>query len=74
RLGTADSFEQEALAFIGSLEQSPPAEGFDKLRLAGDPEREARVKRERDGIVVDDQTWAEIVASAKKVGLTDLAP
>jgi hydroxycarboxylate dehydrogenase B len=72
RLGTGAAFETEALAFMDWLQQSPPGEGFDKLRIAGDPEREARAKRERDGIVVDDQTWAEIVTAAKKVGLMDL--
>jgi len=72
RLGTGASFEQEAAAFMEWLKQSPPAEGFDAVRIAGDPEREARARRERDGILVDDQTWAEIVAAGKKVGLSDL--
>jgi hydroxycarboxylate dehydrogenase B len=72
RLGTGSSFEQEALAFMDWLKQSPPADGFDAVRIAGEPEREARAKRERDGIVVDDQTWADIIAAGKKVGVTDL--
>jgi hydroxycarboxylate dehydrogenase B len=72
RLGTGASFGQEAAAFVDWLMQSPPGEGFDKLRVAGDPEREARAKRERDGIAVDDQTWADIVKAAKSVGLADL--
>lgn len=72
RLGTGESFEQEAAAFMEWLKESPPAQGFDAVRIAGDPEREARVKRERDGILVDDQTWAEILAAGKKVGLADL--
>ncbi len=72
RLGTGASFEAEALAFMDWLKQSPPAEGFDAVRIAGQPEREARAARERDGIVVDDQTWSDIVAAAKKVGVADL--
>jgi hydroxycarboxylate dehydrogenase B len=72
KLGTGASFEQEAAAFVDWVMQSPPGQGFDKLRLAGDPEREARVQRERDGIVVDDQTWSDIVKAAKSVGLADL--
>jgi hydroxycarboxylate dehydrogenase B len=72
RLGTGASFEQEALAFIDWLRQSPTAEGFDALRIAGEPEREARFRREREGIVIDDQTWAEIVAAGQRVGLNDL--
>ncbi len=70
RLGTAATFEQEALAFIDSLKRSPPAPGFDRVRIAGEPEREARVRREREGIAIDQQTWSEIVASGQKVGHT----
>ena len=70
KLGTRASFEQEALAFVDWLRQSPPAPGFDRVRMAGEPEREARVQREREGIAIDDQTWAEIVAAGQKVGLS----
>jgi uncharacterized oxidoreductase len=69
RLGTAASFEQEALGFIDWLRQSPTAEGFDALRVAGEPEREARAQREREGIAIDDTTWDEIVSAAKKLGV-----
>ena len=68
RLGTRTAFEQEALAFVEWLKQSPAAPGFEGVRIAGDPERQARVQREREGIVLDDQTWAEIQAAAAKVG------
>ena len=37
--------------------------------IAGEPEREARRARATDGIVLDDQTWAEIVAAGAKVGV-----
>jgi hydroxycarboxylate dehydrogenase B len=73
KLGTRDAFENEALAFVDWLKQSPPAPGYDHVRLAGEPEREARVKRERDGIAIDDTTWGEIVAAASKVGLKGLS-
>jgi hydroxycarboxylate dehydrogenase B len=73
KLGTQARFEQEALAFIDWLRQSPPAPGFDKVRIAGEPEREARALREREGIAIDDQTWMEIVAAGAKVGFKDLA-
>jgi uncharacterized oxidoreductase len=73
KLGTDASFEREALAFIDWLRQSPPAPGSDGVRLAGEPEREARALREREGIAIDDQTWAEIVAAGAKVGFTGLS-
>src|SRR6478609_506805 len=53
KLGTQASFEEEAAAFVDWLKQSPPAPDSDGVRIAGEPEREARVKREREGIEVD---------------------
>ena len=69
RLGTADAFASETTAFLESLRKSPPAPGFDKVRIAGEPERETRAKRERDGIPVDDITWEEILAAGAKLKL-----
>ena len=56
-------------AFLDSLRRSPPAPGVDKVRIAGEPERESRARREREGIPVDDATWKEIRAAAAKVKL-----
>jgi hydroxycarboxylate dehydrogenase B len=69
RLGAGHFFGCEASAFIEWVKQSPPAPGFDKVRIAGDPERETRVKRARDGIEVDATTWKDILAAGEKVGL-----
>jgi uncharacterized oxidoreductase len=68
KLGTRASFEKEALAFVDWLRQSPDAPGTEGVRIAGEPEREARRQREKAGITVDDTTWAEIVAAGAKVG------
>jgi uncharacterized oxidoreductase len=68
RLGTQESFEREAAAFVEWLKQSPPAPDSDGVMLAGEPERQARRQREAEGIALDDQTWAEIVAAGAKVG------
>jgi len=73
KLGTRASFEKEALTFVDWLKQSPPAPGSDGVRIAGEPEREARVAREKEGIAIDDATWAEIVAAGAKVGCKDLS-
>ena len=70
KLGTQQGFEAEARAFIAWLRQSPPGAGFDQVQIAGEPERKARAARERDGIWVDDATWAEIVAAGAKVGVS----
>lgn len=68
KLGTQAVFEAEAKEFVEWLKQSPAAPGSRGVLLAGEPERQARRQREAEGIAVDDQTWAEIVAAAGKVG------
>jgi uncharacterized oxidoreductase len=69
RLGTAPAFEREARLFLDWLRKSRPAPGFDRVRIAGEPEREMRERRTRDGIPVDDTTWEEILRAADKVKL-----
>ncbi|HEX7053676.1 MAG TPA: malate/lactate/ureidoglycolate dehydrogenase [Burkholderiales bacterium] len=69
RLGTAQAFEREAREFLDWLRRCRPAPGFDRVRLAGEPERETLAARSRDGIPVDATTWREIEAAAEKVGL-----
>jgi uncharacterized oxidoreductase len=69
KLGTRAAFEEEAIAFVDWLKKSPPAPGTDGVRIAGEPERDARARREREGIAVDDTTLSEIDTAARKAGL-----
>jgi len=55
---------------VEAIPPSPPAPGTDRVRIAGDPERETRAKREKDGIAVDANTWLEIHAAGAKVGVS----
>lgn len=70
KLGTRESFEHEAAEFIAWLKQSPSPQGSGAtgVLIAGDPERAARMAREKDGIAIDDNTWAAIVEAGAKVG------
>jgi len=69
KLGTQSAMEAEALAFVEWLRKSPSADGVDAVQIAGEPERRARLARERDGIEIDGETWREIVAAGHKVGV-----
>ena len=69
RLGTQASFASETLAFVEWLRQSPAAQGSEGVCLAGEPERRARAQRGRDGLMIDDATWAELEQSAEKLGV-----
>jgi uncharacterized oxidoreductase len=67
RLGTQETFEREALAFVDWLHQAPAAPGTEAVLLAGEPERKARKIRALSGIELDDTTWSEIKQAAAKV-------
>jgi uncharacterized oxidoreductase len=69
RLGTADAFHGESRQFVDWLRKGRVAPGNDKVRIAGEPERETRAKREKDGIAVDQNTWDEILAAGGKLKL-----
>ena len=69
QLGTAAAFEREARLFLDWLRKSRPAPDVDRVRIAGEPERETRARRSRDGIGVDDATWQEILRAADKLKL-----
>ncbi len=69
KLGTSEHFQAEVDAFTAWVQSGPKAQGFDKVRLAGDPERESKAKRLKDGIPVDTTTWGDIIAAGDKVGV-----
>jgi uncharacterized oxidoreductase len=69
KLGTAQTFEREGREFIAWVKKSPPAPGSNGVRIAGDPERETRARREKDGIPVDANTWQEIHGAGAKLGV-----
>jgi uncharacterized oxidoreductase len=69
KLGTADAFARETRLFLDWLRKGRAAPGVDKVRIAGEPERELRAKREREGVPVDATTWEEIMVAADNVKL-----
>ena len=69
KLGTTEAFERDARAYLKWIRESRPAPGSDRVRIAGEPEREMRAIREREGIPVDAETWSEIRAAAAKLKL-----
>ena len=66
-IADAPTFAREANAFLDWVTASPPRPGFDRVRLAGEPERESRAKRLAEGIPVDVNSWNDILAAAARL-------
>jgi uncharacterized oxidoreductase len=69
KMGTAENLAREMERFVAHYAASPPAAGLDRVRVAGEPERERRAERLRSGIAIDAVTWQEILAAGGKVGI-----
>ncbi len=69
-LGDRAQFENEAGGFVASLLGLPPRDGFERVQVAGDPERARRVEREANGLLVDATTWQQILAATERVGVS----
>lgn len=70
RLGTAAHLAQEARAFAEWVKASPPSRDAAVL-LPGDPERASRARRSEEGIPIDANTWAELIAAGARLGLEE---
>jgi uncharacterized oxidoreductase len=71
--GGREIYEAEAEAMLDYVRSTAPAEGIDKVRLPGDPERESTARRLAEGIPVDDATWAQIREAGLSVGVDEAA-
>lgn len=69
KLSPGSVFVDEAMAFIDWVKQSPAAPNSEGVKIAGEPERQTRIKRLRDGIPVDDNSWQEILRAAASLNV-----
>ena len=60
---------QEVARFLHWVKASPPAKPGEPVMTPGEVERRNRATRLAEGIVVDDKTWADLVAAAASVGI-----
>jgi hydroxycarboxylate dehydrogenase B len=68
--GDSDAFHDEVRAMVAYLHSTTPAAGVDRVRVPGEPEREAQREREA-GIPIDPNSWNGIVEAAKAAGLSE---
>jgi LDH2 family malate/lactate/ureidoglycolate dehydrogenase len=65
----ADEYLETATRFKQRLLGVPPAQGFDRVLMPGDPEQNMRRERREQGIPVPDATWEAIGAAARERGV-----
>lgn len=67
--GGLAKFRAEVDAMVEYLHSTTPARGVDRVRIPGEPEREALTARSRDGVEIDPNTWQGILKAAEVAGV-----
>jgi uncharacterized oxidoreductase len=67
--GGVEGFHAEVSAMVDYLHATTPAEGADRVRVPGEPERESLAERSASGIPIDENSWTGIVRAAGAAGL-----
>jgi uncharacterized oxidoreductase len=68
---TDDAFAAELRRFIAWVKSSQKASADGEILMPGEIEERTKVQRLRDGIEIDDTTWAQIADAANAVGLRE---
>ena len=60
QFNSGGSFGAEFDSLVEFVKSGQPAEGFDKIRVAGEPEQETMAERKLKGVPIDTNTWEEM--------------
>ncbi|MBN1400375.1 MAG: Ldh family oxidoreductase [Anaerolineae bacterium] len=71
---STDEYERIETISIEKSLNTPPAAGFQRVMMPGEPERLARAVREKAGIEVPDETWKGIRELAERLGVLAQLP
>ncbi|MBI1397225.1 MAG: malate/lactate/ureidoglycolate dehydrogenase [Betaproteobacteria bacterium] len=70
RMGGADVYAAEAERLLAWVHETPAARTVDRVRVPGEPEREARARRRAAGTPIDPTTWGDLVECAVSLGVS----
>ncbi len=64
-----DSLAERMTQLVAMMKSSAPAEGFDEVMVAGDPEWRIEEQRRRDGIPLSDGAWKALCEAAASLNV-----
>jgi len=70
-MGGTAMFEDEVETFIGWVKSARPQAGVAEVLAPGEPERQRRADRQKNGVPIDSTTWKQLIDVAHKVRLND---
>ncbi|MBU6378524.1 MAG: malate/lactate/ureidoglycolate dehydrogenase [Gammaproteobacteria bacterium] len=71
KLDPSGFFPPDAAKYLAHVKSSRPIDKGGEVLVPGEPEARMRAERLKNGVPLPDDTWAAIVATARKVGLDE---
>ncbi|MBI4607241.1 MAG: Ldh family oxidoreductase [Planctomycetes bacterium] len=68
--GDREGFLDRVEAYIAYVRSARRRPGVDAILLPGEPERHEEARRRREGLEVDEGTWAQVLAAARELGVS----
>ena len=62
-----DEFKAELDDMIRQVKSTPPLQGFDEVMYPGEPEWRTTQKRKKEGIFIEESTWASLEGLMKEL-------
>jgi len=67
---SVQDFKKRVDTLIRTIKTSRVAPGFNRILIPGEPEIQESIRRSKEGIPIDDETWRSITEIAKEVGVS----
>jgi LDH2 family malate/lactate/ureidoglycolate dehydrogenase len=64
-----EEFQKRMQSLVQLVKSSQPAQGFEEVLVAGEPEWRAEQQRRRDGITLSEGVWQNLTEAAKKLNV-----
>jgi uncharacterized oxidoreductase len=64
-----EAFKRHVAVLLEHVRGSPPAPGFSEILVPGEVEARETERRRLDGIPIDEETWRQLAATAKQLGV-----
>jgi LDH2 family malate/lactate/ureidoglycolate dehydrogenase len=69
RFMPVEDFEGRVDWLVNTVKSAEPAQSYDEVMVAGDPEWRTETERRRQGIPLGEGTWKTLVETAEKLGV-----
>jgi len=72
RFMPVDEFNARAAELMALMKATPPAQGYDEVLIAGEPERRLEAERRAHGVPIASGNWQTLCATAEKAGVAPI--